>query len=58
MEAQTVIVTAAGFWFGVARLGDWHRQAEIPQEAQVIAAGSSGTGPRKAKRMLGKSKVH
>ena len=53
-ETQAVIVTAAGFWFTVAQLGHW-LQAESSQNSQGGTPGGSGT--RKAKKLLGKSKA-
>ena len=57
-ETQVVIATAAGLWFTVARLGDWLQPAEASHKSQVATPGAGGTVTRKAKKLLGKSKVH
>lgn len=58
VEAQAVIVTAAGLWFTVARLGDWFQRSGISQKPQVGTASAGGTATRKPKKLLGKSKAH
>ena len=57
-EAQTVIATAAGLWFTVARLGDTLQPIEASHKSQAGKPGAGGTVLRKAQKVLGKTKVH